>query len=92
MKSALASLQTLPLKDAARQLLAKLGYKSDKFIVGAGSTPQDFSMTLLPAMPSTRPRPSLPTGNPPTFSSSSPTRNSAANPSSSPTAPFSAAY
>ena len=42
MKSALAHFQTLPLKDAARQLLAKLGYKSDKFIVGAGSSPQDF--------------------------------------------------
>ncbi|MFN0075597.1 MAG: Eco57I restriction-modification methylase domain-containing protein [Prosthecobacter sp.] len=42
MKSALANFQTLPLKDAARQLLAKLGYKSDKFLVGAGSKPQDF--------------------------------------------------
>ena len=42
MKSALADFQTLPLKDAARQLLAKLGYKSDKFLVGAGSRPQDF--------------------------------------------------
>ncbi|MFM7815625.1 MAG: hypothetical protein ACKPGI_01525, partial [Verrucomicrobiota bacterium] len=42
MKSALAHFQTLPLKDAARQLLAKLGYKSDRFIVGAGSKPQDF--------------------------------------------------
>ena len=39
MKSALANFQTLPLKDAARQLLAKLGYKSDKFLVGAGSKP-----------------------------------------------------
>ena len=28
MKSALANFQTLPLKDAARQLLAKLGYQS----------------------------------------------------------------
>ena len=32
MKSALANFQTLPLKDAARQLLAKLSYKSDKFL------------------------------------------------------------
>lgn len=42
MRSALANFQTLSLKDAARQLLAKLGYKSDKFLVGAGSKPQDF--------------------------------------------------
>lgn len=42
MKSALANFQTLPLKGAARQLLAKLGYKSDRFIAGAGSKPQDF--------------------------------------------------
>lgn len=42
MKSALANFQTLPLKDAARQLLSKLGYQSDKFLVGAGSKPQDF--------------------------------------------------
>ncbi len=42
MKSALANFQTLPLKDAARQLLGKLGYKSDKFLVGAGSKPHDF--------------------------------------------------
>ncbi len=31
MRAALANFQTLPLEDAARQLLAKLGYKSDKF-------------------------------------------------------------
>ena len=42
MNSALANFQTLPLKDAARQFLAKLGYKSDRFLVGAGSKPQDF--------------------------------------------------
>jgi len=42
MKSTLSNFQTLPLKDAARQLLAKLGYKSDKFIAGAGSSPQSF--------------------------------------------------
>jgi type I restriction-modification system DNA methylase subunit len=42
MKAALAHFQTLPLKDAARQFLARLGYQSDKFIAGAGSTPQDF--------------------------------------------------
>jgi hypothetical protein len=42
MKSALANFQSLPLKDASRQLLAKLGYQSDKFLVGAGSKPQDF--------------------------------------------------
>ncbi len=42
MKATLASFQTLPLKDAARQLLAQLGYQSDKFIAGAGSSPQSF--------------------------------------------------
>ncbi|MBE2287476.1 MAG: hypothetical protein IAE77_28735, partial [Prosthecobacter sp.] len=42
MKTALARFQTLPLKDAARQLLARLGYQSDKFIAGAGSSPQSF--------------------------------------------------
>ena len=42
MKSALGNFQTLPLKDAARRLLAKLGYQSDKFIAGAGSSPQAF--------------------------------------------------
>ena len=42
MKSALANFQTLPLKDAARQLLARRGYQSDRFIVGAGSSPQTF--------------------------------------------------
>ncbi len=42
MKTALAHFQTLPLKDAARQLLARLGYQSDKFIAGAGSSPQAF--------------------------------------------------
>ncbi len=42
IQSALANFQSLPLKDAARQLLAKLGYQSDKYIVGAGSKPQDF--------------------------------------------------
>jgi len=42
MRSELANFQTLPLKDASRQLLAKLGYQSNKFIVGAGSKPQDF--------------------------------------------------
>lgn len=42
MKSALANFQTLPLEDAARQLLAKLGYNSDKFITGASSSPQAF--------------------------------------------------
>ena len=41
-KSALPSFQTLPLKEASRELLAELGYKSDKFIVGAGSAPLDF--------------------------------------------------
>ncbi|NLV41309.1 MAG: hypothetical protein GXY15_08790 [Candidatus Hydrogenedentes bacterium] len=40
--AALAQFQTLPLKDAARQLFAKLGYESDRFLAGAGSTPQDF--------------------------------------------------
>ncbi len=42
MKSALANFQTLPLKDAARRLLARLGYQSEKFIAGAGSSPQAF--------------------------------------------------
>ena len=42
IQTALANFQTLALKDAARQFLAKLGYKSDKFLVGAGSQPQDF--------------------------------------------------
>ena len=42
MKAALANFQSLPLKDAARQLLATLGYKSDKFIAGVGSSPQAF--------------------------------------------------
>ncbi len=42
MKSALANFQTIPLKEASRQLLAKLGYQSDKYLVGAGSKPQDF--------------------------------------------------
>jgi hypothetical protein len=40
--AALAHFQTLPLKDASRQLLARLAYKSDKFLSGAGSRPQDF--------------------------------------------------
>ncbi|MFA7234922.1 MAG: transposase, partial [Terrimicrobiaceae bacterium] len=39
---ALSQFQTGPLKDAARRLLAELGYKSDKFLAGAGSKPQDF--------------------------------------------------
>jgi hypothetical protein len=42
MKTTLAHFQTLPLKDAARSLLARLGYQSDKFIAGAGSSPQSF--------------------------------------------------
>ena len=42
MKAALAHFQTQSLKDAARQLLTRLGYQSDKFIAGAGSSPQSF--------------------------------------------------
>ncbi|MDA1272422.1 MAG: Eco57I restriction-modification methylase domain-containing protein [Verrucomicrobia bacterium] len=42
MKAALSNFLTLPLKVAARQLLAKLGYKSDKFIAGAASSPSAF--------------------------------------------------
>ena len=42
IQTSLANFQTLPLKDAARELLATLGYKSDKFLVGAGSEPKDF--------------------------------------------------
>ena len=38
----LASFRSLPLKVAARQLLATLGYKSNKFLAGASSQPQDF--------------------------------------------------
>ncbi|MEI7436747.1 MAG: hypothetical protein WCL16_08085 [bacterium] len=33
---------TIYAYDAMKQALAKLGYKSDKFIVGAGSSPQAF--------------------------------------------------
>ena len=40
--AALLQFQTGPLKDAARQFLAKLGYKSDKFFAVAGSSPQAF--------------------------------------------------
>ncbi len=42
MKSALAKFQTLSLKDAAREFLAELGYKSDKFIAGVDSSPAAF--------------------------------------------------
>ncbi|MCZ7558501.1 MAG: Eco57I restriction-modification methylase domain-containing protein [Bacteroidia bacterium] len=42
MITALANFRTLPLKDASRQLLDELGYRSDKFIAGAGSSPQDL--------------------------------------------------
>lgn len=42
MKSTLSNFQILPLKHAVRQLLAKLGYKSDRFIADAGSSPQSF--------------------------------------------------
>src|SRR3989442_3997782 len=42
MKATLSNFQTLLLKDAARQLLATLGYKSEKFIAGAASSPQSF--------------------------------------------------
>jgi REP element-mobilizing transposase RayT len=42
IQTALAHFQSLPLKDAARQFLAQLGYQSEKFLVGAGSKPQDF--------------------------------------------------
>lgn len=52
MKAALANFQSLPLKDAARQLLATLGYKSDKFIAGVGSSPQfRRSYTFLENIP-----------------------------------------
>lgn len=51
MRTALAQFQTLPLKDAARQLLAQLGYKSDKFLVGAGSKPQDFLADFATGQP-----------------------------------------
>ena len=51
MISSLANFQTLPLKDAARQFLARLGYKSDKFLVGAGSKPQDFLDHFAPGHP-----------------------------------------
>lgn len=42
IQTALALFQSLPLKDAARQLLARLGYQSDRFLPNAGSRPQDF--------------------------------------------------
>jgi adenine-specific DNA-methyltransferase len=42
MKNALANFQLLALKDAARQFLATLGYKSDRFIADADSKPQSF--------------------------------------------------
>ena len=42
MKTALANFQLLSLKDAARQFLASLGYKSDRFIADANSRPQAF--------------------------------------------------
>jgi predicted RNA methylase len=42
MKTALANFQSLPLKDAARQFLSILGYKSDRFITDADSKPQSF--------------------------------------------------
>jgi adenine-specific DNA-methyltransferase len=42
MKTALANFQFLSLKDAARQFLASLGYKSDRFIAEADSKPQAF--------------------------------------------------
>jgi hypothetical protein len=51
IRTALAHFQKLPLKDAARQLLAKLGYSSDKFLVGAGSRPQDFLNDFAPGHP-----------------------------------------
>lgn len=49
MKSALANFQTLPLKDAARQLLAKLGYKSEKFTI-VENTPIDQEIALDPEL------------------------------------------
>ncbi len=51
MKSTLANFQTLALKDAARHLLNTLGYKSDKFLVGSGSKPQDFLDNFASAHP-----------------------------------------
>ena len=37
IQTSLEKFQAIPVKDAARELLATLGYNSDKFIVGAGS-------------------------------------------------------
>ena len=42
MKATLSNFLSLPLKEAARQLLAKLGYKSERTLSGADSTPQSF--------------------------------------------------
>jgi len=42
MKSALSNFQTLPLKDAALQLLDKLGYRSDRSLSGPDSSPKSF--------------------------------------------------
>ncbi len=46
LPAALSQFQTAPLKDAARRLLAELGYKSDKFPAGAGSNPSRSSKTM----------------------------------------------
>ena len=42
IQAALSVFQSRPLRDAARRLLDILGYKSDKFIAGASSSPQAF--------------------------------------------------
>lgn len=46
MKTELADFTRVPLKDAARQLLAKLGYNSKRYLVSDGSRPQDFLATF----------------------------------------------
>ncbi len=51
IQTALALFQSLPLKDAARQLLARLGYQSDRFLPNAGSRPQDFLDDFASAQP-----------------------------------------
>jgi adenine-specific DNA-methyltransferase len=41
-QSALSDFERLPLKDAARNLLARLGYESDRYLANASSSPDAF--------------------------------------------------
>jgi adenine-specific DNA-methyltransferase len=42
LQSALSDFQNLPLKEASRNLLARLGYESNRFLANAGSSPESF--------------------------------------------------